>query len=148
MMYKDNERSLLGALVERIIPASETHGVPGAGDETILTDILGVAAPHHGAICGALAILEALAKEAGGIGFTNLSDSDQAATVEAFRAAQPELAGLIAALTAQCYYRDDRVMRALDMETRPPFPKGFEVAGGDWALLDPVRTREAFFRKV
>lgn len=148
MMYTDNERRVLGALVERIIPASEAHGVPGAGDEAILTDILGIAAPHHGAIYGALAILEALAIEAGGTSFVGLSDSDQAATAEAFRAGQPELAGLIAALTAQCYYRDDRVMRALDMEIRPPFPKGFEVAGGNWSLLDPVRTREAFFRKV
>ncbi len=148
MMYTVNERSVLGALVERIIPASETHGVPGASDEAILTDILGVAAPHHGALCGALANLEALAEGACGAGFMELSDSDQAAAAKAFRAAQPELAGLIAALTAQCYYRDDRVMRALDMETRPPFPKGFEVAGGDWSLLDPVRTHQAFFRKV
>ena len=48
----------------------------------------------------------------------------------------------------QCYYRDDRVMRSLDMEVRPPFPKGFEVEQGDWSLLDPVRARPKLYREV
>ena len=45
-----------------------------------------------------------------------------------------------------CYYRDDRVMRSLNMETRPPFPKGFTVEQGDWSLLDPVRSRPKLYR--
>ena len=48
--------------------------------------------------------------------------------------------------TVQCYYRDDRVMRSLDMEARPPFPKGFDVEQGDWTLLDPVRSRPKLYR--
>ena len=36
-----------------------------------------------------------------------------------------------------CYYRDDRVMRSLGQEPRPPFPKGHVVEQGDWSLLDP-----------
>ena len=48
----------------------------------------------------------------------------------------------------QCYYRDDRVMRSLDMEVRPPFPKGFAVEQGDWSLLDPVRARPKLYREV
>jgi hypothetical protein len=51
-------------------------------------------------------------------------------------------------IVLQCYYRDDRVMRSLGMEVRPPFPKGFEVEQGDWSLLDPVRARQPFFREV
>ena len=51
-------------------------------------------------------------------------------------------------IVLQCYYRDDRVMRSLDMEVRPPFPKGFEVEQGDWSLLDPVRARPKLFRDV
>lgn len=145
MTYTDKEQNTLGALVDMIIPASAEYNVPGAGDETILNDILGAAAPHHDAISLALGILEELA---GGTGFADLPDADRSAAAEAFRAAQPEIAGLIAVLTAQCYYRDDRVMHSLDMEARPPFPKGFEVAQGDWSLLDPVRAREKFYREV
>ena len=47
-----------------------------------------------------------------------------------------------------CYYRDDRVMVSLGLELRPPFPKGHVVEQGDWSLLDPVRTRQPFWRAV
>jgi hypothetical protein len=39
-------------------------------------------------------------------------------------------------------------MRSLGMETRPPFPKGFEVDQGDWSLLDAVRGRAKLYREV
>ena len=51
-------------------------------------------------------------------------------------------------IVLQCYYRDDRVMRSLGMEVRPPFPKGFVVEQGDWSLLDPVRARPKMYREV
>ena len=47
---------------------------------------------------------------------------------------------------SRCYYRDDRVMRSIGMELRPPFPRGFDVAPGDWSLLDPVRARGRIWR--
>jgi hypothetical protein len=47
-----------------------------------------------------------------------------------------------------CYYRDDRVMRSLGQEPRPPFPKGHVVEQGDWSLLDPVRKRPRMYRVV
>ena len=48
----------------------------------------------------------------------------------------------------QCYYRDDRVMRALGLEPRPPYPKGHVLEQGDWALLDVVRGRPRMWRDV
>ena len=48
----------------------------------------------------------------------------------------------------QCYYQDDRVLEALDIEPRPPFPEGHDVEQGDWSLLDPVRARDKFYRPV
>lgn len=95
MTYTDEEQNTLRALVEMIIPASSEYAVPGAGDEIILKDILGTAAVHHAAISGGLAALEALAQEAGGSCFVDLPDNDRSATTEAFRAAQPEIAGLL-----------------------------------------------------
>ena len=55
---------------------------------------------------------------------------------------------LIANLTVQGYYRDDRVMLSLGMEPRPPHPDGYEVEQGDWSLLDPVRQRDEFYRRT
>ena len=46
----------------------------------------------------------------------------------------------------QCYYRDDRVMKAIGMERRPPFPLGFQVETGDLSLLEPVRARGKKYR--
>ena len=55
---------------------------------------------------------------------------------------------MLSRLILQCYYRDDRVLLSLQMERRPPFPKGFQVEQGDWSLLDPVRARKPFYREV
>ena len=54
----------------------------------------------------------------------------------------------LVSIIAQCYYRDDRVMRSLEMEPRSPFPQGFEVEQGDWSLLDPVKRRGRIYRQV
>ena len=43
---------------------------------------------------------------------------------------------MIQTLVAQCYYRDNRVMRSLAIEMRPPFPQGYQVEQGDWSVLD------------
>jgi len=43
-------------------------------------------------------------------------------------------------------YRDDRVLLALGMEARPPFPHGYTLEQGDWSLLDAVRKRLPFWR--
>jgi hypothetical protein len=48
----------------------------------------------------------------------------------------------------QCYYRDDRVFRALDREPRPPYPKGHALEPGNWSLLDAVRDRPKMWRDV
>ena len=51
-------------------------------------------------------------------------------------------------LVTQCYYRDDRVVRSLGMELRPPHPEGYAVDQGDWSVLDQVRKRQPFHRRV
>jgi len=48
----------------------------------------------------------------------------------------------------QCYYRDDRVVRSLGLEPRPPYPKGYVLEDGDWSLLDPVRARLPMWRRA
>ena len=52
----------------------------------------------------------------------------------------------IVTLVMQCYYRDDRVMRAIGMEPRAPFPLGFELEQGDWEMLEPVQRRGKIWR--
>ena len=48
----------------------------------------------------------------------------------------------------QCYYRDDRVFRALGREPRTPYPQGRVLEEGEWSLLDAVRDRPRMWRDI
>ena len=50
--------------------------------------------------------------------------------------------------TVTCYYQDDRVLAAIGLEARPPFPKGYDVPAGDLSLLEPVRRRGSIVREA
>lgn len=147
-MLNDIQQATLAALLDCLVPANETFKVPGAGDTDILTDILTTAEPYGPAITAIPIALEAIADEALGSAFGELSADNQAEIAEAFMAEQPDLAAILTLLVAQCYYRDTRVMRSLNMEPRSPHPGGFEVEQGDWSLLDPVKARTPFYREV
>ena len=132
----------LRSLVGLMIPASSEYEVPGADDASILRDIASSLGRDHAAVRQALQHLNDLT----GGAFADAPDEMRETVTQRFRDAHPLLAAVLVAVTTRCYYRDDRVMRALGMEPRPPFPKGFEVEQGDWSLLDPVRERGKIYR--
>ncbi len=139
--FEDDGKTLL-AIVGHMIPASARHGVPGADDPAIYADILRSVGRDRQALTEALAAVEARA----GAGFTALPRAEQAAILQDFRADEPALTSVIEAVTARCYYRDDRVMASIGIEVRPPFPEGYAVEEGDLSLLDPVRARGPIWR--
>lgn len=146
-LLNDQEFASFRALLGQIIPASEEHGVPGAGDRKISVDVLKSNAASLDVIKLVLAGLDDLSQAQGG-SFGEISLEAATTIAESYQKNQPEMAGLLSFMAVQCYYRDDRVMRALDMEVRPPFPLGFEVEQGDWSLLDPVKERDPFWRET
>jgi hypothetical protein len=137
-----NETRSLRCVAAMMIPPSQAHQVPGADDDAIFTDITNSIGQDAALVKQALQHLDTLAA---GI-FADCQPAQRQAAAAAFQnAGGPPLLALTRVIT-QCYYRDDRVMRSLGMELRPPFPKGFEVEQGDWSLLDPVRARPPFYR--
>ena len=64
-----------------------------------------------------------------------------------FRASGGAPAATLTRVVLQCYYRDDRVLRSLGLELRPPFPQGYVLEQGDWSLLDPVKKRAPSLRR-
>ncbi len=146
--FTEAELAAFNILVDMIIPASDEFAMPSAGDALIFTDILATAANHGDMVQQILAVLDDLALANHDSKFLDLSPIERDGLVVEFRQNHGEAASMIATIAVQCYYRDDRVMAALDMEVRPPFPKGFEVKQGDWSLLNPVRERQAFYRKT
>ncbi|TNF81729.1 MAG: hypothetical protein EP301_12285 [Gammaproteobacteria bacterium] len=49
-------------------------------------------------------------------------------------------------LLLQACYEDSRVQSAYQRRPGAPFPEGYEVAQGDWSLLDDVRDRPPLYR--
>jgi hypothetical protein len=127
-----------------MIPASETFGVPGAGDPAIFADITASLGRDFDAVRTALALLATLS---GGT-FADLDETRRAAVAASFQARGGALPAALTRVILQCYYRDDRVVRSLGLEPRPPFPKGHTLEQGDWSLLDPVRARPKMWRDV
>jgi hypothetical protein len=134
----------LRALAGAIIPPSRDYGVPGADDELIFNDILRSLERDHDDICRALAQLAAVA----GGAFADLGPERRAEVAATFREIDGAPLAALVRVVLLCYYRDDRVMRSLGQEPRPPFPKGHVVEQGDWSLLDPVRARPPMYRVV
>lgn len=139
MSLSDTELSDLRAFAGAIIPPSARYGVPGADDELIFADIAKNIGRDLDDVRAALARLTGLA---------TLDSVRRLEAANAFRAEGGPAVAAIARVILLCYYRDDRVMRSLGQEPRPPFPKGHVVEQGDWSLLDPVRKRAPFYRKV
>jgi len=127
-----------------MIPASSAHGVPGANDELIFADILQSLERDTADARIALKHLAGLA----GSAFADLVPERR--TEVAMRFKQEGGAPLFSLnrVVLLCYYRDDRVMRALGQEPRSPFPKGHVVEQGDWSLLDPVKKRPPMWRRA
>jgi len=137
------ERQILDRLLDLMIPASADGVMPGAGTLDLyrergrLTDTA-VTALREGSRG-----LDALAQARFQIGFAGL-DSEHAMTlVNEYRALAPEFFGVFVTQSAARYYQHDRVLLALGLEPRAPWPQGNQVAEGDWSLLDPVRERAA-----
>ena len=141
-----SDTTTLAAIVGLMIPASTKYDIPAANDETILLDIIGTAREHVELLRAGFDALDQIARERDADAFVDLTPADQMAVVDGNRASLEQFFGAVTSMTVQCYYRDPRVMTSLGMEVRPPFPEGFEVAAGDWSILDPVRDRGKIWR--
>ena len=139
MLSVDQCRSLR-CLAEMMIPASAEYDVPGAGDEAMFGEILRSLGRDAGPVTAVLQTLDADGP------FADLDLQRRDAVAAQLRETGGGALAYLTRIILQCYYRDDRVMRSLGLEPRPPYPKGFEVEQGDWSLLDPVRARPKLYR--
>ena len=123
-------------------PAIE-FDVPGADDPAIQADILATLGRDAAPVREALDVLARLA----GAPLAGLDPARREAVAMELRAKGGAAVATLTRVVLQCYYRDDRVVRSLGLEPRPPYPKGHVLEDGDWSLLDPVRARPPFWRR-
>ena len=136
------ETAELRLIVGAMLPASNEYDIPSADDNAIFADILQSLGRDTQAVRTAIGEVRAMA----GGSLAPLDADRREAIVIRFHeyAGGPSVA--LTRCVLQCYYRDDRVMRSLGMEPRPPFPKGHSVEQGDWSLLDVVKARPKMWR--
>jgi len=136
------ERRDLRRLAGFMVPASAEYGVPGADDETIFADIVRSLGRDENDIRNALAMLRDMTDG----DFADLDDAKAEAAAMLLLSHEGPVLIALGRAVLQCYYRDDRVMRAVGREPRPPFPRGHVLEQGDWSLLDAVRGRPRMWR--
>jgi hypothetical protein len=138
------QRDDLRTVAAMIVPASNEYKVPGADDPAIQADMLATLGRDTALVAQALDHLARLA----GRRLSELDQGKRDAVATEFRATGGAAAATLVRVVLQCYYRDDRVLRSLGLELRAPFPKGYTLKEGDWALLDPVRARAGTLRRA
>ena len=138
------ERRDLRRLVGFMVPASAEYGVPGADDETIFADIVDSLGRDQDDVRKALAMLRDMTDG----DFAALDDAKAEAAAMLLLSHEGPVSIALGRAVLQCYYRDDRVMRAVGREPRSPFPRGHVLEQGDWSLLDAVRGRPRMWRDV
>jgi hypothetical protein len=127
-----------------MIPASAEFDVPGADDPAIQADIVATLGRDAGHVREALDLLARLA----GRPLASLDPMRRDGVAGELRAKGGPAVMTLTRVVLQCYYRDDRVVRSLGLEPRPPYPKGYELEDGDWSLLDPIRARPPMWRRA
>ncbi|MEJ2130716.1 MAG: gluconate 2-dehydrogenase subunit 3 family protein [Gammaproteobacteria bacterium] len=140
------QRATLDAVLNLIIPPSDDGRMPGAVDVDVLKHIRDAASGIIPILREELERLDDDAKVRFGNPFASLVEKDRATLFHEARNGDPTFMQGLVVETLTCYYRDDRVLEAIGMEPRPPYPKGYDVESGDLSLLDPVIARGKKFR--
>ena len=141
------QRGIFNVLLGMIVPASADGRKPSAAEVDVLAYIVEREADSLPTLREELDALAARAQAQTGRAFLDLTAAEQQRVVADARAEAPEFLRGLALHTVTSYYQDDRVLEALGMEARPPFPQGYDVRPGDLSLLDPVRRRTPFYRE-
>ncbi len=124
------QRGDLRVIAAMMIPASAEYKAPGADDAAIQADILATVGRDTRLVAEAL------------------DHPRRDAVAREFRATGGAAAAILVRVVLQCYYRDDRVLRSLGLELRPPFPQGYTLEQGDWSLLEQVKARPSMWRRA
>jgi hypothetical protein len=138
------QRENLRAIAGMMIPASTEFDVPGADDPAIQADIVATLGRDTALVREALDEVARLAGEP----LAGLDPARREVVAAELRAKGGDAVMTLTRVVLQCYYRDDRVVRSLGLEPRPPYPKGHALEDGDWSLLDPVRARPPMWRRA
>jgi len=146
--FTSAQRATLDVLMDLLIPASPDGRMPAARTLHLYHDVTGMRPGDRALFEEGLAALDQRATELHGTTFARLPHEQAKRLVDALRDARAPFVQSFVAQTVGRYVAHPTVMPLLGLEARPMWPQGNVVAEGDWSLLDVVKQREKFYRKV
>ena len=138
--------SIFNAILDWLIPIDPDKKMPSLVDLGASRELL--IRPENRWLDGALLQLNKLSNEKYKIGFSGLSESERASILSENTSFWNEIIARVGPLVLIFYFQNEAVLNALGLESRPPFPNGHSVAGGNWDMLEPVYLRGQIYRDV
>ena len=149
LKISDADRVMLSEVMDRLIPAVDD--LPAAGQMGLGPEVERMASEVPRYAEGLEIFLSALAADplsrATG-GFRALSPDDQENAIRVIERNIPDHFGTFLEIVYLVYYSQPAVHRRIGWVGRPPQPEGFDLPPFDESILDTVRKREPFWRKV
>ena len=140
----------LACVLDTLIPPGADGRMPGAGELGLSVAIAEamVAQPDlEPAVLLGLAAFEQCVADIGLPGFAALPVAERVTLLEALLPDQPAFVASLVFHTYTAYYQHPKVLVALGMEARPPFPKGYDIEPIDTSLVDEMRKRKPIYRE-
>lgn len=128
--HGEQQRRLLAAVLDALIPASRDGTMPSAADVDF-NGYLTTQAPDF--VADLTSILGKLDPA-----FPELPLRERCAQLTELSANEPQAFQNLLSRVYDCYYQDDRVRSEIGVVTGAVFPQGNRIIPGDLALLDPV----------
>ena len=140
----DVNEKVLSALLDRLVPA--VGGLPAAGKMGLAPDVIRLARRQDrfwGLFCGAM---ESFISQ--NPSFVELDGDGQDRAIASFEMESPAHFGVLRDISYIVYYKDPAVHERIGWESRPPQPDGNVMAPWDESVLENIRKREPFWRRV
>jgi hypothetical protein len=146
--FTELQAVILNELMDLLIPASRDGKMPSARSQDLYADISGM--PHKDRMLfeTGLAEIQTRSRMLHGVDFALLDASNKRALIDELRAERAPFIQSFMTHTVARYLVYDRVMPLIGLEARAPWPKGHQVAQGDWSLIDVVRKRGKIYRII
>jgi hypothetical protein len=146
--FSTSQIDLVTAILDRIIPASET--MPGAGQIALdfLDEVIGRSPKLKRSFGAGLSEIEVYAQATYQQDFISLPDEDKDGVLRHIEAAQPAFFEALTRQTYNGYYTNSRIIELLGLEARPPQPKGHQIEPGNLGLIENVQKRGIVYRPV
>ena len=135
--------NLLSAAMDRVIPAVDD--LPGAGSMGLADEVVERSRTDERFWSALQAVLEGIA---GAEDFTSLDGDGQDDVLRGVENAARAPFGLWLDVVYTVYYMQPAVHRRLKWHGRPPQPEGNVMPPWDESVLETIRKREPFWRKV